>query len=96
MPFYGLIPWPDAEPDWSKLECRGRAVTTPPTTSFFTAGAVARARGRAPGTWARTSSSSIHDGVDHAFFNDTRPEVYDEEHAKTAWRRTIDFFKEKL
>ena len=34
--------------------------------------------------------------ADHAFFNDTRPEVYDEEAAKDAWERTLAFFKREL
>jgi carboxymethylenebutenolidase len=33
--------------------------------------------------------------VNHGFHNDTTPR-YDEESAKLAWQRTIDFFKEKL
>ena len=32
----------------------------------------------------------------HAFFNDTRPEVYDPAAAKDAWTRTIEFFKREL
>jgi carboxymethylenebutenolidase len=32
----------------------------------------------------------------HAFFNDTRPEVYDPEASTDAWRRTIDFFRRAL
>jgi len=32
----------------------------------------------------------------HAFNNDSNPERYNEEQAKIAWKRTIDFFKEKL
>ncbi len=31
--------------------------------------------------------------ADHAFFNKTRPEVYDAEAAEDAWRRTIRFLK---
>ena len=31
--------------------------------------------------------------ADHAFFNDTRPEVYDPEAAKDAWRRVLEHFK---
>ena len=31
--------------------------------------------------------------ADHAFFNDTRPEVYNAEAAKDAWRRVLEFFK---
>ena len=31
--------------------------------------------------------------ADHAFFNDTRPEVYDAEAAKNAWRRVLELFR---
>ena len=34
--------------------------------------------------------------ADHAFFNDTRPEVYDAAASADAWRRTIDFFRSHL
>jgi carboxymethylenebutenolidase len=35
----------------------------------------------------------IYPGVDHAFFNDTRPEVYNKEAAHDAWTRTIAFLR---
>jgi len=35
-------------------------------------------------------------GTDHAFFNDTRPEVYNEKAARDAWRRTIEFLRRHL
>jgi len=34
--------------------------------------------------------------ADHAFFNDTRPEVYDAEAASDAWRRVLDLFRKHL
>jgi carboxymethylenebutenolidase len=34
--------------------------------------------------------------ADHAFFNDTRPEVYNPEAAADAWRRVLNFFRERL
>ena len=34
--------------------------------------------------------------ADHAFFNDTRPEVYDAEAASDAWRRVLDLFRKRL
>jgi carboxymethylenebutenolidase len=38
----------------------------------------------------------IYPGADHAFFNDTRPEVYNEAAARDAWNRTIKFLKAEL
>ena len=38
----------------------------------------------------------MYDGAQHAFNNDSNPERYNKEAADLAWRRTIDFFKEKL
>jgi carboxymethylenebutenolidase len=34
--------------------------------------------------------------ADHAFFNDTRPEVYDAEASRDAWMRTLEFFRREL
>lgn len=34
--------------------------------------------------------------TDHAFFNDTRPEVYNAKAADDAWRRTIEFLRKYL
>lgn len=34
--------------------------------------------------------------ADHAFMNDTRPEVYSEANARAAWAKTVQFLKEKL
>jgi carboxymethylenebutenolidase len=34
--------------------------------------------------------------ADHAFFNDTRPDAYDESAARDAWQRTTGFFHEHL
>lgn len=39
---------------------------------------------------------SVKYDADHAFFNNTRPEVYDETAARDAWALAIAFFKENL
>jgi carboxymethylenebutenolidase len=44
----------------------------------------------------KRASFQIHDDVDHAFFNDTRPDVYDAEAAARAWADTIAFFRAEL
>ena len=38
----------------------------------------------------------VHEGADHAFFNDSRPEVYAAEHALEAWERTNELFRAVL
>jgi carboxymethylenebutenolidase len=38
----------------------------------------------------------IYPGTQHAFNNDTNPQRYNEQAAKLAWKRTVDFFKDKL
>jgi carboxymethylenebutenolidase len=35
-------------------------------------------------------------GTDHAFFNDTRPEVFDSDASRLAWERTRAFFRTHL
>ena len=40
--------------------------------------------------------TSLKYDADHAFFNNTRPEVYNETAAKDAWALAIAFFKENL
>lgn len=39
---------------------------------------------------------SVKYDADHAFFNNTRPEVYDETAARDAWALVIGFFNDKL
>lgn len=93
-PFYGVIPWPDAEPDWSRLSApvRGHYAEK---DAFFTPEAV-RDLERRLTEMGKDVRLTIHPGVDHAFFNDTRPEVYDAETARKAWRETIEFFRSTL
>jgi carboxymethylenebutenolidase len=43
----------------------------------------------------RTMQLEVYD-ADHAFVNDTRPEVYSPEAAKLAWSRTIAFLRQHL
>jgi carboxymethylenebutenolidase len=44
----------------------------------------------------KSIETHTYPGTDHAFFNDTRPEVFDADASADAWRRTIDFFRKNL
>ena len=44
----------------------------------------------------KSAEIHIYPGVGHAFFNDSRPEIYNAQAAADAWSRTIDFLKSNL
>jgi carboxymethylenebutenolidase len=92
--FYGLIPWPDAQPDYSKLS-GGVLVHVAGNDEYFSpeaAGALEEQL-RALG---KDVALHVYAGADHAFFNDTRPEVYDAAASALAWERTIAFLRARL
>lgn len=93
-PFYGTIPFVESSVDWSKLQApvRGHFASD---DGFFTADKVRVLEAELQGL-GKDVELVIHTGTDHAFFNDTRPEVYDAEHAAEAWEATIAFFRETV
>ena len=94
VPFYGIIPWESAQPDWSKLQAPmlGHFASE---DGFFSPDKVQELEATLKGL-GKDVDFIIYDGVDHAFFNDTRPEVYDEHASSTAWVRTLEFLRAKL
>lgn len=94
VPWYGIIPWEHAEPDWSALQASvlGHFASE---DGFFTPDA-ARALETKLRDFGKDVEFHIYDGADHAFFNDTRPEVHDADASATAWSRTIEFLHAHL
>jgi carboxymethylenebutenolidase len=90
-PYYGLIPWESAEPDWSQLQApvRGHYAEH---DSFFTPenarGLQKKLRDR-----GKDAELEVHPGAGHAFFNDARPEAYNATEAAKAWADTLAFFR---
>ncbi|MCA1594580.1 MAG: dienelactone hydrolase family protein [Acidobacteria bacterium] len=90
--FYGIHP--KVEPDLARLRApvlglyAERDSSVPPS-------AVRKLEATLKGLGKRVEMH-IYPGTDHAFFNDTRPEVYNAEAAADAWRRTNDFFRKHL
>jgi carboxymethylenebutenolidase len=94
VPFYGLIPWPDLQPDWSRLDC--------PVLGHFAENDAffgpdqARALEQRLHDHGKEATIIVHPGAQHAFFNDTRPEVHDPELSGHAWDQTVNFLKRNL
>ncbi len=94
VPCYGVIPWPDAQPDYSAMSAAvlGHYAGK---DDFFTPEA-ANALAEQLRSMGKSVEIVIYPDADHAFFNDTRPEVYDREAAGALWDRTLEFFSEHL
>ncbi len=91
VPFYG-IPMPE-KVDYSRVEA--------PILAHFALrdGWVTPEKARALETTLEGLGKDIrfeYYEADHAFVNDTRPDVYDPESARLAWSRTVEFFHKHL
>jgi carboxymethylenebutenolidase len=95
VPFYGVIPWEGAQVDFTALtgavlgHFAGRDEAASPEAArelvrrFHEAGNA-------------DVDVHIYPETDHAFFNDTRPEVHDPEASALAWQRTIEFLRSRI
>lgn len=88
VPWYGVIPWENAQPDWSALQ--GKVVAhIAENDGFFGPEAAAELATTLEGL-GKDATFHVYEGGEHAFFNDTRPDVYSAEHSALAWQRTLD------
>jgi carboxymethylenebutenolidase len=93
-PYYGVIPWPTLQPDWSAIS----ATIVGEYAEFDDyagpeASAALEAQLRALG---KAATLHVHVGTHHAFFNDARPEVYDAAAAAESWDRTVGLFRSTI
>ena len=93
VPFYGIAP-DGAEPDWSALTAavEGHFAEDDDRASPEAVTALEK-RLTELGKEVRVFT---YPGTSHAFFDDTRPEFYDEDAARQAWVRTLEFLRAKL
>lgn len=94
VPFYGVIPWPSAQPDWSALTADVQ-LHIAEKDGFFGPDAARQLETQLK-ELGKDVELHVYEGADHAFFNDTRPEVYDETAASMAWTRTLEHLRSKL
>ena len=94
VPCYGIIPWPDVQPDYSAMSAAvlGHYAEK---DDFFTPEA-ANALADQLRAMGKSVEIVVYPDTDHTFFNDTRPEVYDAAAAGALWDRTIAFFRSHL
>ena len=93
-PYYGVIPWESAQPDWSALQAPVRGHFA--SEDGFFGPELVRGLEQALKDLGKDVELEIHPGVEHAFFNDTRPEVHHPETSAQAWADTIAFFRETI
>jgi len=93
-PFYGGMR-PDTVIEWDNLAAvvEGHYAATDRGTAAPEAVKELEATLRAKG---KNATFHVYPGTQHAFFNDTRPEVYDAVVAKTSWDRTLALFRANL
>ena len=93
-PYYGVIPWPTAQPDWAALDAK--VVGEYAEKDDFANPEAVHALESQLRDLGKDATLHIHAGAEHAFFNDTRPEVYDADASAEAFARTLDLFRTTL
>jgi len=90
--FYGIHP--NVKPDYTKLS--GPVLGLFAEKDQFVTPQAARDVDAAIKKAGKQSEIHIYPNVDHAFFNDERPDAYNKAAAEDAWRRTLTFFRRHL
>ena len=90
--FYGIHP--NVKPDYGKLS--GPVLGLFAEKDGFVTPQVAKDTDAAIKKAGKQSEINIYPNVDHGFFNDERPDVYNKAAADDAWRRTLAHFRQNL
>jgi carboxymethylenebutenolidase len=90
--FYGIHP--NVKPDYAKLS--GPVLGLFAEKDQFVNPSVARRVDVEIKAAGKQSEIHIYPGVDHAFFNDERADVYNKAAAEDAWKRTLGHFRAHL
>jgi carboxymethylenebutenolidase len=94
VPAYGLIPWPDARPDYARLD--GVVQVHAAEEDDYFAPDAARALETELKGLGKDVVVYLYPDAGHAFFNEDRPEAYHAESAALLWDRAVDFFRTAL
>ncbi|MCA1693005.1 MAG: dienelactone hydrolase family protein [Acidimicrobiales bacterium] len=94
VPFYGALPWPDAQPDWDRIAASVEGHYG--ERDDWATPAMARDIEEKLDSRGRDVRLFFYPTAGHAFFDETRPEAYDEDASRQAWVRTLEFLRAKL
>lgn len=89
--FYPGLPWVQMSPEWSNYSGKSALIHCSESDGTSTAPGIQEAV-KAIKSGGGDVQTFDYPGTHHAFFNDGRPEVFDEEASKLAWGRTVTFF----
>ncbi len=93
-PFYGAVPWPNYQPDYSKITAKVRGHYA--ELDDWMTPEKARELEKTLTDLGKDARITIYPGTQHAFFNDTRPEVFNPQASQSAWKDTVDLFRTTL
>jgi carboxymethylenebutenolidase len=94
VPAYGVIPWPDVQPDYAALTGAVQ-IHVAGTDDFFTPEA-GRALESQLQSLGKEVELYVYEGAGHAFFNEDRPEAYQAEAAGLFWDRAVASLRDHL
>jgi carboxymethylenebutenolidase len=94
VPCYGIVPWPDAQPDYAAMTAAVQGHYAE-NDDFFTPEKAHELEEHLR-SLGKTVELTIHPGADHAFFNDDRPEVYNAAAAASVWSAALPFLREHI
>lgn len=94
VPAYGLIPWPDARPDYSRLDAAVH-IHAAGQDDYFNPDAARALESELRGL-GKDVTLHLYPEAGHAFFNEDRPEAHHPQSADLLWNRTIEFFRTTL
>ncbi|WBB77436.1 dienelactone hydrolase family protein [Micromonospora sp. WMMD882] len=93
--FYPMLPWEKMRPEWGDYAGKAAVIHCAEADGASTADGVQTARRAIE---AAGGACVVHDypGTAHSFFDDDRPDVYDQRAAASAWARTLELFRARL
>ncbi|KKK06662.1 dienelactone hydrolase family protein [Micromonospora sp. HK10] len=93
--FYPRLPWEDMRADWPDYAGKAALIHCSEADGLSAADGVQSAK-RAIEAAGGSCQTYDYPGTAHAFFNEDRPEHFDQRAAATAWARTLELFRARL